>query len=115
MRKRIAVIVVCALFAVSCSSSNKPPPDAAPDAPASFCGHPGDVGNDIGVGAFCNTLSDCSNTVSAHLCATLGDPMAHFCTKTCTMGGPADQCGMMATCECQSAGCGCTPNSCIGN
>ena len=107
---RILIIALAAVVAFACGSS-KPMPDAL----VSFCGHPGDTGNDQGVGAFCNQLNDCSSTPSAHLCATIGDPGAHFCTKTCTMGGSAGQCGMMASCQCQGGQCGCFPDSCAGS
>ncbi len=75
------------------------------------CGTPGDVGNALGVGKYCNTSLDCVGK-SAVLCATIGDPNAHFCTMGCTMGGSSTQCGDNARCACDSQGCGCTPNSC---
>ena len=109
---RILVIAMGVVIAVACSS-NKAKPDAMVDALDSFCGHPGDTGNDMGVGKFCNVSSDCNST-GATLCATLGNPQAHFCTKTCSMTGSADQCGTMATCECMGGPCGCVPNSCLG-
>jgi hypothetical protein len=93
------------------------------------CTKPGDPGNSLGVGKYCDLLGDCSDTVDAHICATLGDPTAHFCTKTCTRpdaGGDASsdasetgadggvgECGENATCACDTAGCGCTPNVCL--
>ncbi len=91
------------------------PPDAPPpDAPESFCGQPGDPGNEIGVGKFCNTISDCSGNGMATICATLGDPDAHFCTRTCqNEDAGVAVCGTGATCVCAGAGCGCTPNSCL--
>ena len=110
----IIAISAAVVAAVACSGGSEKA-DAAVDALSSFCGHPGDTGNDIGVGAFCNVLSDCSATPGAHLCATLGNEMAHFCTKTCTMGGSAGECGTDAMCICQGGGCGCTPNSCLGS
>src|SRR6478609_2829640 len=85
--------------------------DAAVDADMSTCGHPGDLGNELGIGHFCETLSDCSSTPSARLCSKIGDSSTHFCTKTCTMGS-TDQCGTNTTCTCNSSNqCGCTPNS----
>jgi hypothetical protein len=109
-------LVLIVAIAGACSS-NKAKPDAAIDASVdafmSTCGEPGDVGNDVGVGKFCNSLSDCSGT-SAPLCSSFGDPTTHFCTKTCSATGSADQCGTNATCECNSGNeCGCTPNSCL--
>jgi hypothetical protein len=90
------------------------PPDAPPgDAFASTCGQPGDQGNQLGVGKFCTTLNDCSSTPSAGLCSNLGDATTFFCTKFCTSGGAADQCGTGATCQCGNGGCGCTPDACL--
>lgn len=83
-----------------------------PDAYDSICGEPGDVGNEVGVGKFCETLNDCSDTVDARLCANLGDEDAHFCTRTCTEGD-SSVCGTGATCTCGNGGCGCTPDACL--
>lgn len=110
MMIRLLFIATALLAAAGCGSSNSKSPDAF----SSTCGQPGDMGNELGVGKFCNSLSDCSTTPSAGLCSILGDPTTHFCTKTCTNGGPADQCGTNATCECNASNqCGCTPNSCL--
>jgi hypothetical protein len=75
------------------------------------CGHPGDQGNSLGVGKYCDQLTDCIG-LQAGLCATLGDPNAHFCTKTCTQGSTTE-CGDNATCSCQGGQCGCVPNACL--
>jgi hypothetical protein len=74
---------------------------------------PGTTGNSKGVGKYCDTLGDCSGQ-DASLCATLGDPTAHFCTLVCDAAMPAEpQCGEMATCECNGgSSCGCTPAAC---
>jgi hypothetical protein len=72
------------------------------------CGQPGDVGNNLGVGKYCNGFGDCTGMAS--LCANLGDPKLHFCTMTCSMGG---NCGTGATCQCQGGQCGCFPDSCL--
>jgi hypothetical protein len=89
--------------------------DAPPDALFSICGEPGDEGNEIGVGRFCSLLSDCADTDDARLCANLGDPDAHFCTRLC--GDPDDDavCGTGAECVCDDGGnnCGCTPTVCL--
>jgi hypothetical protein len=74
------------------------------------CGHPGDMGNELGVGKYCTGLTDCLGQ-SAGICAVIGDPNAHFCTKTCTQGNNAS-CGSNAQCACQGSQCGCLPNSC---
>ena len=86
---------------------------AAPDAAfETICGNPGDLGNSIGVGKFCDDLGDCSDTTGAPICAILGDPLAHFCTKTCTVDD-VGACAEDAACECGNGGCGCTPNICL--
>jgi hypothetical protein len=72
------------------------------------CGQPGDTGNELGVGKYCNGFGDC--TGMANLCANLGDPQLHFCTMVCQMGG---NCGAGAACQCQGSQCGCLPNSCL--
>ncbi|HEY4239189.1 MAG TPA: hypothetical protein VGM88_05210 [Kofleriaceae bacterium] len=78
------------------------------------CGQPGDQGNELGVGLYCTSITDCFGTSGAPLCAVLGDPNAHFCTKTCTMGDDAS-CGTNASCTCNTSNqCGCTPNYCLG-
>ncbi len=83
------------------------------DAFASECGQPGDLGNDKGVGKFCEKLSDCSGNQGATLCSILGDTTTHFCTTTCAMGS-TDTCGTGATCTCNDSNqCGCTPNACL--
>lgn len=104
-----SLFILTMAFTFACGGSSGKTVDAF----QSTCGKPGDTGNELGVGKFCNSLSDCSSTPSAGLCSVIGDPMTHFCTKTCQNGGPADQCGTNATCECQGNQCGCTPNSCI--
>jgi hypothetical protein len=92
-----------------------PPPDGPPaDAFDTICGKPGDLGNEIGVGKFCNAIGDCSSTSGAKICATLGNPKAHFCTKLCqNEDAGVAACGTAATCTCGQGSCGCTPNACL--
>ena len=87
--------------------------DAAPGADAfqTICGSPGDEGNSLGIGRFCDSLGDCLGTPDAPLCAILGDPLAHFCTKRCDPED--DECGEDTACECDGDNCGCTPNACL--
>ena len=56
-RPDVAIAVIAA-----CSSSKTPTKPDAPTADVfvSTCGHPGDTGNELGIGFFCETLSDCS-------------------------------------------------------
>jgi hypothetical protein len=134
-RRTLALVIGFVLAACSSSGTKGGGGDdqAAPDAPnhaaidapnhtavdaprdgASICGHVGDVGNDMGVGKYCDNFGDCLGNGAASLCAVLGDPDAHFCTKTCDMGS-TNQCGTNATCTCNASNqCGCTPNSCLG-
>jgi hypothetical protein len=81
------------------------------DAAPFECGKPGDQGNSIGVGKYCDGLLDCVSNTTATLCATLGDPGAHFCTTTCAQGDNS-ACGENATCQCQGGQCGCFPDAC---
>ena len=86
--------------------------DAAADAFESACGEPGDVGNELGIGKFCGSLSDCGGT--APLCSSLGDPDTHFCTNTCTPATAAEKCGTGTECTCNNSNqCGCTPSACL--
>lgn len=83
----------------------------------SNCGKPGDVGNSLGVGKFCEKLTDCSDNPKATLCAKLGDPDNYFCTFVCNGGDAgADECGENARCACDPGsmgrGCGCFPIAC---
>src|SRR5512140_3507707 len=91
---------------VACGS-----PEAKVDAFYTTCGHPGDVGNELGVGKFCELLSDCTET-SAPLCSNLGDVTTFFCTKTCHADAGVDECGANASCQCDGTRCGCTPLAC---
>jgi hypothetical protein len=87
-------------------------PAAQPDALHSECGHPGDTGNDLGIGKFCTDLTMCGGT--APLCSNIGDPTTYFCTRTCHADAGVDQCGSGASCECGGgATCGCTPTVCL--
>lgn len=81
--------------------------------PTSCCATPGNPGNELGVGKYCDTQSDCANQ-KANLCATIADPNAHFCTLLCTQGGGNAQCGSGALCQCGANGqCGCVPGECV--
>jgi hypothetical protein len=117
MTKRIAILVI--YVAAACGGGSDPQPaadaESTADAFESDCGFPGDVGNELGIGKFCASIADCSNTVEAPLCSSLGSNETHFCTKTCQMGGPADQCGTATECVCNGNNqCGCTPSVCLG-
>jgi hypothetical protein len=119
MRTSIVLITAAIATFLACGGGgSKPNPVDAfqPDAFASDCGHPGDVGNELGIGKFCASLSDCATTQAAPLCSSLGDMHTHFCTKTCTSTGSAGQCGTATMCTCNATNqCGCTPTVCLGN
>jgi hypothetical protein len=109
-------VIALAASTVACGGGGGAP---EPDAFFSYCGHPGDEGNELGVGKFCDEFADCGDTVNAPLCSEIGDPSTHFCTKTCR-GGDADagsleeQCGSgEITCVCSGGQCGCTPTECL--
>jgi len=79
------------------------------------CGQPGDLGNSMGVGKYCDqAFGQCE--APASICAILsGDDTATFCTKICDGDMPdLEQCGEDATCACMGSNCGCTPNACLG-
>ncbi|MFT3692865.1 MAG: hypothetical protein QM831_06975 [Kofleriaceae bacterium] len=108
------MVIVLAACGGDSSGGSHPDAKSTVDAFASECGHPGDTGNDKGVGKFCQVLSDCTGNMSATLCSVLGDTSTHFCTTTCSSTGSADQCGTDATCTCNDSNqCGCTPNACL--
>ena len=108
MKVALLVLVLVACGGDDSASSHH---DAAVDAFFSNCGHPGDVGNEVGIGKFCEILSDCSGT--APLCSSIGDDTTHFCTRTCPMGNDT-VCGTEAKCTCNSSNqCGCTPTVCL--
>lgn len=104
-----ALVVACS--SSSSSTGNDAPSDAGVDA-APPCGKPGERGNEIGVGHFCNSTGDCSNAGKASVCATFLDPREHFCSMLCAGDGGPSQCGSDAVCVCQSHICGCVPTAC---
>ncbi len=114
---RIRALITCVLTAAACDGGSGTPdtPDAPTvDAYESDCGKPGDLGNELGIGQFCASIGECSTTVSAPLCSSLGDRNTHFCTKTCQSTGPTTQCGTGAECTCNATNqCGCTPSVCL--
>ncbi len=111
------VVSVLLVIAAGCGGDDKPSqPDAPPTADAfqSTCGMPGDMGNEFGIGHFCNDFNDCSSLPMAPLCSIIGDSTTHFCTRTCDQAGSDAKCGTDTTCTCNSSNqCGCTPNSCL--
>jgi len=80
--------------------------------PTSCCGVPGNPGNELGVGKFCQATLDCTSQ-QANICATTFAPNLTFCTKACTMGGGNAQCGSGGICQCAQNQCACVPAECV--
>lgn len=117
MRNRTAIILLLGGL-ISCGGGDSPSPDGpAPDTEPfeSDCGFPGDVGNELGIGAFCDSIQDCAD-IGLPFCSSLGDPNTHFCTKTCDDENDDAVCGSATECTCNGNNqCGCTPTVCLGN
>ena len=114
MRFAVCAIVAVAVACGGSSSSKKPDAASSVDAFQSTCGHPGDTGNELGIGHFCIDFNDCSALPDAPLCSVIGDSTTHFCTRTCQGAGSNAQCGTNTTCTCNASNqCGCTPNACL--
>ena len=79
------------------------------------CGKPGEKGNAIGVGKYCESLAECIDNPRAKLCATLGgDDRYRFCTFVCDPKADGGNiCGDNASCQCDNGQCACTPSFCI--
>jgi hypothetical protein len=118
-----AWVLLCALALAGCGGGDDtaaPPADMAMSHGggdlASVCGHPGDTGNSLGVGKYCQKLTDCTSNTKATLCSTLGSDNAFFCTMACTASDMGNPCGENAFCQCGSgssqSGCGCFPTAC---
>ncbi len=80
--------------------------------PTSCCGVAGNPGNELGVGKFCQSSTECANQ-QANVCATTLAPGLNFCTKGCTMNGGNGQCGSGAQCQCAMNQCACVPGECV--
>jgi hypothetical protein len=82
---------------------------------ASQCGWPGDEGNALGVGRYCDATGDQCSGLKAAFCTNLFVSDEHFCTFSCHApadGGADDECGSGAHCACSGMGCGCYPDAC---
>ena len=129
--RSLALLALVALAAASCSSSDDhgdagvtadlAMPSGPDMALLSRCGHPGDVGNSLGVGKFCtNQGPDCSGNGKAVSCSALfnGQTPAptdtYFCSFQCQSTDPAGTCGDNATCLCNAQNlCACIPTKCV--
>ena len=72
------------------------------------CVKPGTPGNEIGVGAYCERMSDCKMTLCTGLFGAPSD--AWFCSKLCTT---TSECGSGAVCISDPRGTACVPMICI--
>jgi hypothetical protein len=117
---RLSVLILALALAGCGNSKPQPGPDmtlATGDMTVvSLCGHPGDPGNDNGVGKYCMMSSEC--TGKAFICSTVM-PIPQGPTSFCTMAcdpyapNPNASCGANASCTCLMPGaCGCVPDSC---
>lgn len=90
------------------TATSSDPTAPAPDASAAGCVFAGDKGNALGVGAYCQSASECS---SGTFCtAGLAPKGAEFCTLLCTTDA---DCGEGATCYSDPRGKACLPLACI--
>jgi hypothetical protein len=131
MRSLLTTIVL-ALAVAGCGDDNKGGGDSGAPMDLSVavgpdmfllsrCGHPGDVGNSLGVGQFCtNQGPDCTANSKAKSCSALFNgqtPSAddtYFCSFQCMATDPPGTCGDNAACLCNSSGiCACIPTKCI--
>jgi hypothetical protein len=110
-------VVLCSLAGCGSGGGASPMDLAMPDL-YSACGHPGDVGNSLGVGRYCLTSADCAQTSMARVCSSaangteLTTVYSYFCTIVGCNPTAMGTCGESATCACTCAGCGCAPVSC---
>ena len=122
-----ALIALSPIVLANCSSSSTTP-DGGPGVgvpfdggwldggPTSACGHPGDLGNSIGVGQYCTAQGTCPSAME--VCSTINNPVeaadlqTYFCVLPCSPCSAPSFCGEGASCVCSLQGCGCTPNAC---
>jgi len=80
----------------------------------SRCGQPGDTGNELGIGAYCDNSTPCTgmNTICSSIRNDAANPQLNtfFCTTLCQAG--SNTCGTNASCVCEGGLCGCAPDRC---
>jgi hypothetical protein len=113
--KRIAVLL--GLLVAACDNGPAPPVDAGRtyrDGAYQNCILPGTVGNDAGVGGYCEVMKDCP---LGTLCTgVFGAPPADwFCSKLCDVDASTNECGEGAMCVSDPRGIACVPLVCIGD
>jgi hypothetical protein len=118
MMRRFAILLC--LAAMSCGNNGDAKDGSTADlavaldlAPTPGCGHPGDTGNDKGVGKYCQSSSDCA--APAAFC-TADVSKGHICTiiNCDPTKDPVSECGDEgAMCRCSMLGCGCVPGRCV--
>ena len=90
----------------------------------SACGQPGDMGNSLGVGHYCQTTADCASSSQAIICSSIvnaptvtpQDDTFVCIIPECDPCAPPGTCGENAQCVCSPGlgGCGCFPTACPG-
>jgi hypothetical protein len=122
--RSLHVALLSAFVAAGCSSSSSSgagAPDASHDvaldgnfAAPNNCVMKGYMGNDFGIGAFCDDSTTCPLGGPKYLICTgsAGAPKTeYFCTTPCTQDS---DCGMAAFCVSTAQGAGCVPTQCGG-
>jgi hypothetical protein len=112
----LLALAACSSSSSSSSSNDAGSSDAADDAPvaaANNCVPKGYKGNNVGVGAFCDSTTSCPDSTKFLVCTAFHDapPTEYFCTTPCTADG---DCGDNAFCVHDPAGSGCVPAQCGG-
>jgi hypothetical protein len=105
------------LFVLACSNTPAPPVDAGRtyrDGAEGNCVPPGTLGNDAGVGGYCELTSDCP---FGTLCTGLFGAPANdwFCSRLCDVDAGNIPCGEGAMCISDPRGIACVPLVCIGD
>ena len=112
MRLCVLIVALVAGGAGCGSGTPTPGPDLAMSTSGdlevnSLCGHPGDVGNSLGVGKYCKESAECMGQMAA-VCSTLMEPPqgpVYFCTFPCDATATTNPCGANATCTCLDGLC----------
>jgi hypothetical protein len=90
------------------TASSSDPTSPGPDSPAVECVPAGTKGNALGVGAYCQAASDCTN--GTFCTAGFAPKGAEFCTLFCTTDA---DCGEGNSCYTDPRGKACAPSACL--
>jgi hypothetical protein len=128
LMRAVFIFLSLITFVAACDNGSTPPGtggggEMGPDmAFLSACGHPGDTGNNKGVGKFCMTDDDCAGN-EASICSSINNDTAppeqrtFFCVKplcatTWSSDDIKDYCGDGAVCLKNELGTACGPKEC---